>query len=385
MPLRETTSVPRHRAPVSPRPSQIRRGPHRGLILAFTVLAGVLLVVRFGGSPLARWQLNRKLAALPGYTAHADGVKLAIWRGAVDVADLVVYEKGQENEVPIVRVKKAAMIVAPGPLFTGKVGGAVFVDGVEVNVVKREPSLPKDDTSKPAPAKVEQQFERWQDTFRKAFPLQLTKLEVKNLKFRFIDRSHQPNVDVGVDRLHLIAVDLQNRPKANGDPLPAKIEIGGVTTGDGQLHATVQLDPLSETPHFRAAFEVRGLSLPPFNSFLLAYINADVSKGTFEMASEVNAEGGAYEGYVKPLFKDLDFRTASDRDKNAAELFTKKVVAGVAGLLKNRDQNQVATKAPFRGNFADNKVDIWTTITNLFHNAFVQALTGGFEGQTPRH
>ena len=346
-------------------------------MVAVVVVVCGLLALRFGGSPVAKWQLNRKLTGLPGYSAHVDGVKLAFWRGAVDVVNFVAYEKGHEDEGPIVCVNKAAIKFEPGPLFTRKVGGAVVIDGVEVNGVKREPSPAKEENPKAAPVKTVKQVERWQDTFRNAFPLRLTKVEIKNLKFRFIDRTHQPNVDVGIDRLHLVAVDLQNRSKANGDPLTAKIELTGVTTGDGQLHATVRLDPLSETPHFTAAFEVRDLSLPSFNSFVLAYINADVSKGSFEMASEIKAEGGAYEGYVKPLFKDLDFRTASDKDKSAAQLFTKKVVAGVAGLLKTRDQNQIVTKAPFRGIFADNRVDIWTTITNLFHTAFVQASTGG--------
>lgn len=53
-------------------------------------------------------------------------------------------------------------------------------------------------------------------------------------------------------------------------------------------------------------------------------------------------------------------------------------------MLENEDKEQVATKAPFAGNFADNQVDVWSTIATLFSNASVQALRGGFEGQTPR-
>ena len=56
----------------------------------------------------------------------------------------------------------------------------------------------------------------------------------------------------------------------------------------------------------------------------------------------------------------------------------------MTSLLKNDDNKQVATRAPFAGNFANNDVDIWTTIVNLLRNAFVQAIRGGLEGQTPR-
>jgi hypothetical protein len=52
----------------------------------------------------------------------------------------------------------------------------------------------------------------------------------------------------------------------------------------------------------------------------------------------------------------------------------------VTSLMENKDQDQVATKAPFSGNFADNDVDVWTAVVNLMRNAFVQALRSGFEG-----
>jgi hypothetical protein len=59
------------------------------------------------------------------------------------------------------------------------------------------------------------------------------------------------------------------------------------------------------------------------------------------------------------------------------------IVSAVTSVLENEDQNQVATKAPFAGNFANNDLDVWTTIVNLMRNAFIQAIRGGLEGQTP--
>ena len=145
----------------------------------------------------------------------------------------------------------------------------------------------------------------------------------------------------------------------------------------------MRLNPIARQPLFALNFEVRELQLPPLNSFLLAYANADVSKGTFELYSEINAKDGAYDGYVKPLLHDLDFKTASDEDKNFADRVKETVVSAVSSVFKNDEQDQVATKAPFAGNFADNDLDIWTTIVNLLRNAFVQAIRGGLEGETP--
>ena len=98
----------------------------------------------------------------------------------------------------------------------------------------------------------------------------------------------------------------------------------------------------------------------------------------------MNAKDGAYEDYLKPLFHDLDFRTASDKEKSLGKKVKGKVVSVVASVLKNDDNQQVATKTPFAGNFADNELDVWTTVANLLRNAFVQAIRGGLEGQNPR-
>ena len=107
-----------------------------------------------------------------------------------------------------------------------------------------------------------------------------------------------------------------------------------------------------------------------------------LSAGTFEVFVEVNAEAGHYAGYVKPFFRDLKFKAVPDPEKNLVQRAATKVAGAVTDILKNK-QGQVATKAPFEGDFADNNVDLLTTIDNLFRNAFVQSLQEGLEGHRP--
>lgn len=367
----------------------------RGLAIFLRVvvtLVVVILLVQLIGSPIATSFANRKLSRLPNYTGRVENVQIELWRLGVHIRDLALFERRHESETPIVHVKDAIASFALTALLRGKLGGDMTVDELVVEIVKRTPSAEKSDGQKSAEkedAKAEvqqkaQQVERWQDTFRNSFPMTLTKLEIKNSRIHFIDRTQQPVPEFTVDRIHVVAEDLQNRPKADGDPLPAHVRMNAVTTGNGKVQSTARVDPTSDKPRFALTFELRDMSLPPLNNFLLAYANADVSRGSFEVYSEINAEGGHYDGYLKPLFHDLDFRTASDRKKSPGELLAKKAVAAVASIFKNKDEQQVATKAPFAGNFADNKVDVWSTIATLFRNAFVQALRGGFEGQTPR-
>ena len=355
--------------------------------IALGVVVGILVLVQLLASPAAKAWINRKLAHLPEYTGHVDAVKIALWRGDVDVSGFALVKRGQDAKTPFLRVQKASFKFAPSALFKGKLGGTAIIEGSELNVIKTEADKTEEKSPEQVKAEVQEkkaQVRHWQDVLRESFPMSLTRVELKNARLHFIDRSRQPNIEVGVDKLSVVARDLQNSPNASSDPMPAKVDVNGLMTGNGKLKIAIQLDPMARQPRVAINFELREQALPPLNNFLNAYADADVSRGTFELYSEINAQNGSYNGYVKPLFHDLDFRNASDKNKSAGKLLKEKVVSAVTSLLKNEDPQQVATKAPFSGNFADNDVDIWTTIVNLLRNAFVQAIRGGFEGQTPR-
>lgn len=374
------------------RPRTFRRWKRRLLITAW-VIVGLFVVVRFVGSPIAKSVVNKKLAALPGYRGQVETVKLWPWRGGGEIGNFVLYERGHEDDIPVVRAKRTSLVVAFRTLFQGKLGGKVRAEDVEFTVIKRHATPKKEESEKRRDQeekreKVEEKKEevrRWQDTLAEAFPLEIGRLELARSRVRFIDRSVAPQIDIALADLHVLGTNLGNRPEPEDGSMPAKVELKGTTTGNGRLRVFVQAEPLAKQPRFKTEMELLGMDLTALNNFLLAYANADVARGTFELVTEVNAANGVYEGYTKPFFKDLDFKTASDKGKNAAELLVKKAVSAVSAVLKNEEKDQVATKAPFSGNFADNQVDVWTAIENLLRNAFVQALRGGFEGQpTPK-
>jgi len=355
----------------------------------FLVLVGLVLLVTVAGSGFAKSMINRKLAALPTYIGHVDAVKLQLWRGAAEVDNFILRDREHSDENPLVKVHAASLAISWRALFHGKLGGKALVKNPEFTMVKREVTPPKDKEQKKEEKKekvetAKEEVRRWQDVLAEAFPMELSTFEIQNGVVRFIDVTHQPQVQVALEQLHVIATNLTNRPENQSDPMPAKLEVQGVTTGNGKLKVTAQVDPLAKQPRFTTALELREMELPALNSFLLAYTDADVSRGTFELFVEVNAADGAYEGYTKPFFKDLDFKNPSDKDKNVAARVKEKVVGAVSSVLKNDEEKKVATKAPFAGNFADNKVDVWTTIANLLRNAFVQGLRAGFEGPPPK-
>jgi hypothetical protein len=125
---------------------------------------------------------------------------------------------------------------------------------------------------------------------------------------------------------------------------------------------------------------VEGASLPSINELLRAYGKFDVAKGTFSVYSEVTVHNGRIDGYVKPLFKDVQvYSPQQDQDKPALKKLYEKIVGGVSHLLENHPRDQVATVADLSGPIADPHTSTWDVIVNLVSNAFVKAILPGFE------
>ncbi|MDB6165270.1 MAG: hypothetical protein JWQ83_410 [Lacunisphaera sp.] len=348
-------------------------------ILAYcaATLAFLLLLVRFAGSPWVTSQINRKLAALPEYTGYVDSVQLALWRGTVSAHAFRLFSRDHAGDGPVVTVRQASLSIALLPLLRGKVGGHGTVDGIEV-VIVAEPARPKD---APEKAKAGPPIRKWQDILRNAFPLEITRFEIQHGRIKFSDPSAQPVAEMLIDDFHLVATDFSNRPKSNED-LPAHLTVTARVGGSGRMTSAIHANAAAEQPRFTANLEVKNLELLPIHDFLVKYALIDVSQGTFEMYTEITAAGGHYDGYLKPFFKDLKFKAVPDPSKNLIQRAATKVASATQNLLKN-DKGQIATKAPFKGDFEANKVEVWVTIENLLRNAFVQSLREGLEGQTP--
>lgn len=381
--MSRATPLIRHSSSAAEKPSLAARLRHpgigRGILIGFLGLLAVVVLIALIASPIATWAANRKLANLPDYRGHVGAVTVAIWKMGVETNDFVLYDRKGDKELPLVKVKKTAMRLTWSALMHGKLGGELKAESPEVNIIKTEALRDDGKSAKEKAKEVKDKIEPWRDALEKSFPMELTRLEVNDAKFHFIDHTHQPAPDIVLEKVHLLATGLRNR--SEGEELPAKLGIQGVTTGKGKLNVRVEADPLSKTPRFTTTMELNELSLPDCNSILAAYANADVSSGTFDFYLEATAQNGGYQGYVKPFLKDVNFKTASDKDKPAMQRLAKTAANAVISVLKNKDENKVATKAPFSGTFDQNGVDVWATVQNLLRNAFIQSLREGFDGK----
>lgn len=349
------------------------------------VLAVVLVAARWIGSPVLTSIVNKKLEAIPGFHGHVKGIYLALWRSDVSAADFELTARDHPNDGPLLKVDHAALKFSWVALIKGKIGGRANIDGMQVNVLTQEAAQAAQQTGEKV-KKVEAEhghpddnsaeIRQWQDEFRKAFPMEITRFEIKNSRIRFLDKTHQPNPEIVFDQIHLVANELSNRSR-DATENTSTATIDSVITGNGKMHVEASLKPVAPQPKFSVKMQVTDLHLHDLNPFMMAYLKVDVESGEFDDYIEINADNGTYEGYTKPFFRDLKF-TDAPTEKNVLKRVVTKAASAVSEVLKNK-QGKVATKAPFKGNFNDNKVEIWTTIDYLLRNAFVQSLREGLE------
>ncbi len=361
-------------------------GLKKFLFWLVAVVLLLLVLLRWVGSPVLTSIVNKKLSALPGFSGHVSSVTLALWRSDVSASDFELTPRDHQADGPIVKVSHAALKFSWIALIKGKLGGRGNIDGADLHVLTQEAGQAAQAAGEKVKEKEQEhghpndnnaEIRHWQDELRNAFPMEITKFEVKNSRIRFLDKTHQPNPEIVFDQLHVVATNLSNRSRDKTEPSSSAI-IDAVMSGHGKVHIEATLKPVAPQPKFNVKMQLQGLQLAELNNFMTAYLKVIVQSGTFDDYIEVNADGGSYEGYTKPFLKELKF-TDAPTDKNVIEKVATKAASAVSEVLKNKE-GKVATKAPFRGNFNDNKVALWTTIEYLLRNAFVQSLREGLEG-----
>ncbi|HEV7785723.1 MAG TPA: DUF748 domain-containing protein, partial [Thermoanaerobaculia bacterium] len=160
---------------------------------------------------------------------------------------------------------------------------------------------------------------------------------------------------------------------------PIHARLTGRFMGGGTAHgnATFRADDRNG-PNFNFLIAVEHANLPSLNDLLRSYAKLDVAGGTFSVYSEVKVHDGRIDGYLKPLFADVQvYDPKQDKDKPLLKKLYEKVVGGVAHVLENR-RGEDATVADLSGPLSQPHTSTWEVVSNLVSNAFVKAILPGF-------
>jgi hypothetical protein len=125
---------------------------------------------------------------------------------------------------------------------------------------------------------------------------------------------------------------------------------------------------------------IENTDMATMSDLMRSYANFDVAAGNFSMFSEIKIRQGKIDGYVKPLFKDL--QVVDQRPGQEESFWHKtyvKVIQGLSNVLKNRPRKEVATVVPISGDVESPQTSTWQMVVNLVQNAFFKAILPGFD------
>jgi hypothetical protein len=343
-----------------------RRPVRIGFLLVAALLALVLLLHLLLPSLLLRFA-NRQLAQISGYRGHIEDVDISLLRGAYQLQGVTLRKVEGGIPVPFFDAKAVDLSLEWGALFQGKIVGEITLDRPRLNFV-----------AGPTPAQSQTDAPNWRAAVEDLLPITINRFEIFDGSVHFLDLHSRPKVDLRIDRIHAVAKGLTNAQES-GAPLPATFHAAGRAMEHARLRIDMGIAPLAEYPTFDLDAELTDLRLTTLNDFLRAYAALDAEGGTLGLFVEAAAADGAFQGYVKPLLRDVDILDLKKDSKNPVQLAWEAMAGAVAEIFENQPREQVATRVEFSGRVDAPDADIWKTVGNLLRNAFVRALRPGVE------
>lgn len=328
------------------------------------VLVILLITIRIALPFAVKAYVNHKLNASHDYTGKIGDLEMRLWRGGYRIYQIQILKKSGSVPSPLFSASELDLSIDWRELFHGSLVGEIFLRQPHVNFV-----------TGPTPAQKQTGGdERWDKMLESLFPFDLNRVEISDGQIHFQDPSAKPPVDIYLSKISATATNLTNARDLK-QKLPSGLTATASTLGGGALNLQLQMNLVEAKPAFEMNCGLTNVDLVALNDFLRAYGKFDVARGTFSFYTSIASADGAYDGYLKVFFSNLDiFEWDKERKKNILEVFWQAIVGGVTVVFKNHPKDQLATKIPISGSYTNSSIGIWTATATLLQNAFIHAL-----------
>lgn len=208
------------------------------------------------------------------------------------------------------------------------------------------------------------------------FKVLVDSASVKNGEFGYMNQTTEPPY-----KIFFNDVDLQ----ISGVGIPkftekGEVKLSGKFMGKGKTSIEGGFRPEVEHPDFDVNMKIEKTDMTALNDVFKAYGGFDVKSGKFSLFSELHAQKGTVNGYIKPFFDHPEiYELSQDKTDNIFKQLYESVVGAVASILENVPRDQVATKTEITGDMKNIEIGTWEMIWNLLRNAFIDAMTPAFE------
>ena len=352
--------------------------------IGLAVMSLVLLIVaaRLAAPHFVLKYVNQTLDGLDGYSGHVADVDLHIWRGAYEIEGVEIVKTGTRKPVPLVSVDKVDISVQWAALLDGSIVGEFDLFRPKLNLVaeKHAESQQEDQREKREAKKAARGDSSWQTQVKELVPLKINRIGIHDGELHYRDLHTKPKVDVYVQRLNGRVTNLTNSEELS-ESLAADVAFQGVAMGSGKFKVDGRIDPYQKSPTFKVNAELEQLEVKQLNDFLRAYARVDAERGTLSVYTQASCGGGRFQGYVKPLIKDLRILQWKDEKEGVILKLWEGLVEAGSELFENQRKEQIGTRIPFSGKVESPEADVGTTIVYVLRNAFIRALNAGLDGK----
>jgi hypothetical protein len=206
--------------------------------------------------------------------------------------------------------------------------------------------------------------------------VRLDQFHVKNSTIGIVNRVKSPPYRIFVSGANLAVTNLSNHFEQG----PARATLTGRFMGSGALNARASYRPEKSGPDLALNIEVEGTQMTAMNDVWRAYGKFDVVGGVMSVYTQIRIKNGYINGYVKPLFQDVNvYDPNQDKKKPFFKKLYEGVVEGLSDLFENRREDRVATVVNISGPVGNPNSSIWQILGKLWENAFIKAIFPGFE------
>lgn len=344
----------------------------KSYILVASVIL-LLIAVRIALPYIVKNYVNKSLDELPGYTGHVADIDLHLYRGAYTIKDLVLVEEEGNENYPFLQIPITDLSVEWKSLFKGKLVGEVSMERPNMNIVAAAATA---DTTQEATQ------DDWTQVVKDLVPITINRFVVNNGRVAYLDFNAEPNVDMHIDNMQLIALNLANVEDST-NALPSTVRASGKTVGGGSLEADMKGNFLKEMPDLDMNLKLTKVDLTSLNDIIEANGKFDVERGRLDMYSKVKLTDGQLDGYMKPFLEDIKVLSwKKDKKEDGFLHAAKEAVIGLfAEAAENQKRDQIATQVPISGNVNNPDTNNWKTFLNVLRHAFIDAFNKSLESE----
>ena len=207
--------------------------------------------------------------------------------------------------------------------------------------------------------------------------LRIDRLDVVKSTFRFFNGAASPPYRVELSDADIRVERLSNQARDGR----ASVNLSGQLMGRGPTRLTAALQPQTGSADLDLTAEILRADLGRLSDLVRAYAGVDLQAGELSVFAELTMRGGAINGYVKPLLRDVQVGAADETqaDKGFGRRIHETALGLAAKVLKNRSRGEVATVVQLSGPVDHPRMSRWHTVGRLLQNAFFKPITPGFE------